>query len=55
MLEPPVLAVVPLFVLLGLPAAVVRYWRSQSVRQAALVVGAWLLAALPAFVALTPL
>jgi hypothetical protein len=55
MLDPPAMAVVPLLVLLGLPAAVVKYWRSRSVRQAALVVGAWLLAALPAFVALTPL
>jgi hypothetical protein len=54
MLDPPLLAVVPAIALLGLPGAAVTFWRSRSVRKAAFVVGAWLLAVLPAIVALTP-
>jgi hypothetical protein len=41
-------------ILFGLPAASVALWRTRSGRAAITVLGAWMLASLPAVLAVTP-
>lgn len=42
-------------VVFGLPGALIRLWRTRSPREAALVIGAWAAAALPAALAVMPI